>query len=384
MLHNLQEVRLRYYDFNAATLEPFQPFTVPDLKGNSMSLGDGWVFIGFDTVGLLGYLFNYNNGQLQTFRTSFALQDPPGSVFEVYPLQIMGVVDEATFETWLEQRSTEVPEVSNLPSVEPFLYWPLPDYARSITCYPDSERTMMLFAIQCPGLAEPRTYVGHEGTDVGGKPNGLPLDTPVYAALPGIVVDTHMGCASEDTSCGDAYGNYLLMQHTRVVDGDVQTWFTGYAHLQTVLVEPFAYIAELGVPIALSGDTGLGGAHLHFEVRSPEQPIATNWIDPWDDRFTSSLWIGGNESPLSAVEAYPPPTQLICETISGNNVRSGPGVAYDVLTTTTEETLYEVFQVQAVVIDQAPGDWYHIRWAGTDQTGWIWSELMTDCSDSPS
>jgi murein DD-endopeptidase MepM/ murein hydrolase activator NlpD len=82
-------------------------------------------------------------------------------------------------------------------------------------------------------------------------------------------------------------GSLILLEHARVIEGHIETWFTGYAYLQTVLADPYSYIAEIGVPIALSGDTGLGGAHLHFEVRSPQQPIGTNWIDPWDTRYST-------------------------------------------------------------------------------------------------
>jgi murein DD-endopeptidase MepM/ murein hydrolase activator NlpD len=233
-------------------------------------------------------------------------------------------------------------------------------------------------------LATPRSYPGHEGTDIGGKPNGLSIGTEVYAAARGVVVDTFSGCISGDIACGDAYGNYVLIEHTRMTDSNnTETWFTGYAHLQTVLVEPYTYIEEIGVPIALSGDTGLGGAHLHFEVRSAQQSQASNRINPWDDRFTSDgegLWIGGNAHPMSAVEAHPPPTQLICQTGAGNNIRSGPGVAYDVVAKSIDQTDYEVFQIQSVDLDQAPGDWYHIRWQDSDMTGWMWSDLMNDCT----
>jgi murein DD-endopeptidase MepM/ murein hydrolase activator NlpD len=391
MLHNLREARIWQYDPATAELTMREIIPTPDLKGNSASLEDGWAFIGFDTVGVLGYLLNLDSGQLATFRTAFALQDPPPSVFELYPINILGIVDMSAFETWLAQlppTETDAPIPITNPLNAPFLYWPLPDHERSITCYPDSEWTALYFDLECPGLATPRSYPGHEGTDIGGKPNGLSIGTQVYAAAHGLVVDTFSSCTSGDIPCGDAYGNFVLIEHTRVTNSyNTATWFTGYAHLQTILVEPFTYIEEIGVPIALSGDTGLGGAHLHFEVRSAEQLQASNRINPWDDRFTSDgdgLWIGGNAHPISAVEAHPPPILLICQTTAGNNIRSGPGIAYDVVDKSIDQTDYEVFQIQSVDLDQAPGDWYHIRWQDSGITGWMWSDLMNDCISAAS
>ena len=383
MLHNLREVRLWQYRIDT---QPIQITTIPipDLKGNSATLNDGWIFIGFDTVGVQGYLLNLSSRQLVTFTTSFALQDPPSSVFEIYSITVLGVVGTSDFKVWAEQPSDES-EIYSSDEVAPFLHWMLPDFARSITCYPDSEWTDLSFPVECVGLTVPREYQGHEGTDIGGKPNGLALGTAVYSAARGIVIDTFADCESEDISCGDSYGNYILIEHAIVRNYNVETWFTGYAHLQTILVEPYTYIDEIGLPIALSGDTGLGGAHLHFEVRSPEQPQLLNAINPWDDRPKfdgTGLWVGGNDRPISAVEAFPPPAQLICQTINGNNIRAGPGIAYDIVSTTSERIIYEVFQIQNIVNDDVPGDWYHIRWENSDVQGWIWSGVMTDCTPS--
>ncbi len=384
-LHNLREARLWQVDSASGELTVRAAIPIPDLKGNSATLTDEWVFLGFDTVGLQGYLFNINTGKLSTFPTTFALQDPPASVFEHYPVDVLGVVDIPAFEDWLEEVSTaetDSPPAATNTAYPAFLHWPLPDYARSVTCYTDSDWTAANFDVECPGLAVPRAYQGHEGTDIGGKPAGLPVGTAVYAAAPGLVVDTFSDCGSDDITCGDSYGNHLLLEHTQVRNHNAETWFTGYAHLKTVLVEPYTYIDEIGMPIALSGDTGFGGAHLHFEVRAVEHARTTHWIDPWDDRPISklgSLWIGGNAYPIAAVIAYPPPTQWVCQTIDGNNIRSGPGIAYDVVAKSTAQTDYEVFQVQHVEIDQAPGDWYHIRWPDSDITGWMWSDLMNDC-----
>ncbi len=379
-LHTLNRLRLWRYTEGDSALSLSDDIAIPELKGNSATLGSDWVFLGFDTVGQLGYLMNLNTRQLTTFLTTFALQDPPASAFETYPLDVVGVVDSADLQTWLNQSASATEAIS---AQAPFLHWPLPDYARSITCYPDSEWTDLQFAFECQGLTTPRAYQGHEGTDIGGKPNGLEIGTQVYAAARGLVIDRNIGCPSDDITCGDAYGNYVLIEHSLMVNHDIETWFTGYAHLQTVLVERYDYIREIGLPIALSGDTGLGGAHLHFEVRSPSQSTRANWIDPWDTRPSSdgvSLWIGGSERPVASVTAAPPPTLMTCQTIDGNNIRGGPGTEYEVVEKSLSAVDYEVFQIQRLETGGTPGDWYHIRWPESQITGWIWSDLMATCT----
>jgi murein DD-endopeptidase MepM/ murein hydrolase activator NlpD len=378
-LHTLNELRLWQYSSSskALSLETVSP--LPNLKGNSLSLGDAQVFIGFDTTGVLAYILHLDTGRLSAIPSGFALQEAP-SVFETYPIQVIGLAEMSDFQAWLDSQPDLAPSIS-ASSAAPFLYWPLPDYARSITCYPDSEWVSLNFGMECAGLSVPREYQGHEGTDIGGKPEGLALNTPVYAAIQGIVIASNENCPSGDVSCGDAYGNYLLLEHALVNGNNVETWFTGYAHLQTVLVEAHDYVAELGLPIALSGDTGLGGAHLHFELRSPQASSATNWIDPWDNRAGESLWMGGNELPIAAVSAFPPPTLMLCRSIDGNNIRRGPDTSYEAFAKTEGSIEYEVFQIQAVTNGEVNGDWYHIRWAGSEETGWIWSDLLNECGN---
>jgi murein DD-endopeptidase MepM/ murein hydrolase activator NlpD len=376
-LHTLNELRLWQYSPSNQALELVTVSPLPNLKGNSLNLGDAQVFIGFDTIGVLAYILHLDTGRISSTPTGFALQES-ASVFETYPIRVIGFAEMSDFQAWLENQ----PELATsiLPSsTPPFLYWPLPDYARSITCYPDSEWVSLNFGIECAGLSMPREYDGHEGTDVGGKPEGVALNTPVYAAAEGTVIATNENCPSGDVSCGDAYGNYVLLEHALVNGNNVETWFTGYAHLQTVLLEPHDYIAELGLPIALSGDTGLGGAHLHFELRSPQAPSVTNWIDPWDNRAGESLWIGGNTSPIAAVTAFPPPTLMLCRSVDGNNIRRGPDTSYEAFAKTESVIEYEVFQIQVVTNGEVNGDWYHIRWSGSEETGWIWSDLMSEC-----
>jgi MoaE-MoaD fusion protein len=379
LLHNLQEVRLWMYREADGALELRRTLAIPSLSGNSATLDDGTVFIGFDTASAVAYFINVNTSELSRAPTGLLLPNPPSSVFETYPISVLGITNLADLDAWLAQNSSPANDDSR--PTEPFLHWMLPDDARSITCYPDSDWTDMQHTVECAGLTVPREYVGHQGTDVGGRPDGLPVGTPVYAAARGVVALRYIECPPQDVACGDSYGNYVLLEHARVINGDVETWFTGYAHLQTVLAQPNAYIRQIGIPIALSGDTGLGGAHLHFEVRSPQHPAAANWLDPWDIRLgleMANLWIGGSQ-PLAAVVAAPPPAQLTCQTAAGNNIRSGPGTDFAVVSETTAATPYEVIHIQTVSTGMASGAWYFVRWSA-GATGWIFADLMTTCT----
>jgi murein DD-endopeptidase MepM/ murein hydrolase activator NlpD len=381
-LHNLNTLRLWGYSEGSAEPTLRAQVEIPMLRGNTAALENGWVFLGFETTGMVGYLVNINTNQVTSFRTGFTLPNPPDSVFEVYPLEVLGVIDLEALKAWMVQNPPPAPTLIAPPTTMPFLYWPLPDSFRSITCYPDSEWTDMTFVLECAGMTIPRDYPGHQGTDVGGRPNGLPPGTPVYAAARGLVVKTYDLCASGDVSCGDAYGNHVLLEHARVIDHNVEVWFTGYAHLGAPLVEPLDYIHEIGVPIALSGDTGLGGAHLHFEVRAPHLHLATAWVDPWDQRLSAGqtgLWLGDYTRPMAAVVVAPAPALLICQTAADNNIRFGPGTEYGVIAKTLANTDYTVFQIRRLETGVTPGDWYHLRLPDTDLTGWAWSDLMTDC-----
>lgn len=375
MLHNLNHMRL-YQLASDGTVTPSDERNIPQLKGNSVTFGNEWVFLGFDTLGAQGYIYNISRAIFQRFNTQFVLEDPPRSVFEIYPVQVYGLAEVDAVLAW---REAFVPTENAISySNIPFLHYPLPDETRNITCYPDSAWTALTFGITCAGLQTPRPYDGHEGVDVGGRPAGLPITTPVYASAAGIVLKIFAMCASGDVSCGDAYGNFVLMEHTRLRDGNAETWFTGYAHLDTILVQPFSYIHELGVPIALSGDTGLGGAHLHFEVRSPAQPTATNWIDPFDNRAQvggMSLWLEGNERPLSTASAFDAPILYTCTSPPDNNIRRGAGTDYEIVEKTIAQTSYDVIQTITVDDPRAAGEWLHIHW-GEDKRGWIWADLI--------
>ncbi len=228
----------------------------------------------------------------------------------------------------------------------------------------------------CPGLSSPRNYVGHQGTDIGGKPDGLPPGTPVYPSAPGVVVAASGDCLSDNPSCNAAYGNTVTLEHVLIINGETQVWYTGYGHLQTVLVEDYTYLDDVTEPLALSGATGEGGPHLHFEVRSSDR-----WVDPWNNRAGESLWLGGNVHPQAAVGddtnvETTPQVLAVCTSFAGNNIRSGPGTTYDVVAKTVEDTTYAVLEITFVDSGEARGDWYHVLFEGGD--GWLWSGLL-DC-----
>jgi murein DD-endopeptidase MepM/ murein hydrolase activator NlpD len=92
----------------------------------------------------------------------------------------------------------------------------------------------------------------HSGIDL-----AAPLDTPVYAATPGLVtMHRERG----------GYGLYIIV----VRDPQLSTL---YGHLDWPLVQPGDVVAA-GQAIALMGSTGNStGPHLHFEVRIAGVPV---------------------------------------------------------------------------------------------------------------
>ncbi|GAA3225880.1 M23 family metallopeptidase [Streptomyces thermocoprophilus] len=84
-----------------------------------------------------------------------------------------------------------------------------------------------------------------------GQDFAVPKGTPVRAVGPGTV---------RVVSCGDAYGNQVVVRHA---DG----YFTQYAHLSRVDVRPGQRVVA-GQRLGTAGATGNAtGPHLHFEVR---------------------------------------------------------------------------------------------------------------------
>ncbi len=284
-------VRIWQLDPTTQALTPYANTSVGTLHGQNILLSDSQAFIGFDRE--KGYVFDFANAAFSTFEAKVSYPTSPSSVFETHPIRILGVLSSSELVAFINQLNPAHATSYVYPGA--FLHWPLPATERRITCYPDSPHTAANFEVTCPPLG--RLYEGHEGTDIGGLPDGLPLGTAVYPAAAGIVIDTYTLCDTSTPACGDAYGNYITLEHHLVVQNDIQTWFTGYGHLQTVRTSAFTPITDLTLPIGASGSTGQGGPHLHFEVRYPHIIGESRWIDPWADPI---LWIGGSAMPISA------------------------------------------------------------------------------------
>lgn len=310
--HTLQRMDiLRGWKLNIDTgrLESYLNYDSEPLDGRSAVLPDGsGAFIGFDIAHNQGYVLDFETKAVLSFRVTLDAGETPRSVFELYhsPLAVLGAMSQEQLDAFTASVLLQTTDNGAPPRPEPFLHWSLADVYRTITCYPDSNWTKANFAFTCPALSAPRAYSGHQGTDIGGLPNGLPLDTDVFAAAPGRVIATNDRCDNSNPSCGSAYGNYVLLEHAVEVNGMIQIWLTGYAHLNAPLVEVGQYVTDITEPIALSGDTGVGGAHLHVEVRNILPNGANRWVDPWGGYYPpygESLWIGGNDEPVPAADA---------------------------------------------------------------------------------
>lgn len=89
-------------------------------------------------------------------------------------------------------------------------------------------------------------YGFHTGLDL-----AAPEGTPISAAFYGKIIET---------GSDDAWGNYVLMEHS-------ENFATFYCHLSEIYVKEGAVIRQ-GETIGLVGSTGWStGPHLHFEVR---------------------------------------------------------------------------------------------------------------------
>ncbi|WP_330348881.1 M23 family metallopeptidase [Streptomyces sp. NBC_00582] len=85
-----------------------------------------------------------------------------------------------------------------------------------------------------------------------GQDFAVATGTPVYAVGPGAV---------EATTCGDGFGNQVVVRHPG-------GFFTQYAHLSRIDVRRGDRVFP-GTRLGLAGATGnVTGPHLHFEVRT--------------------------------------------------------------------------------------------------------------------
>lgn len=373
-LTHLHRVDLFVLDVEGGMLDPVASALPGHLVGRTALLSDGLtLFLGFDFTHNLGILLDTTTGQIQNFPIDLTSILPPQKGFEYFPLSVYGAVNRESLIALAQSIATSPTAHFEMPQPEPFLHWALAENHRYITCYTDSEWTAVSFETSCPGLAG-RNYEGHQGTDISAEPDGLPIGTPVYPSAIGTVVASYRDCLGQNPSCNHSYGNTILLEHVLIVDGETQVWYTGYGHLQMVIANDEMFITDLTQPIALSGATGIGGAHLHFEVRTPQ-----GWVDPWDDRTGDSLWVGGNEHPQALVtqdnlDAVPKVLD-VCMGYAGNNIRSGAGTGYNTIGKTRERGTYYVTNVAYVGDGDAVGDWYEVFFSGG--RGWLWSGVLS-------
>lgn len=126
----------------------------------------------------------------------------------------------------------------------------------------------------------------HKGTDFRAR-----LGAPIFATLDGYAT----------TGYADGYGFWVLIQHTDYqaetrVSGQYEdvTIFSLYAHLAdhswVNLVNPGGQFVQRGYPIGISGGSGWGPPHLHFEITYGQAGATTpkaergqiNYQDPVD------------------------------------------------------------------------------------------------------
>lgn len=367
---HLHQVRLYTYDFEARTLDLRTEVITGQLVGRTAMMNSGLtLFLGFDVPQNRGVVLDTVSGQIENFAINFTSFLPPQKGFEYYPLAVYGVVTRDELLTLAQTLPTLPATVQEQPLPEPFLHWSLADHRRYITCYTDSEWTAINFETTCPGLAG-RNYEGHQGTDVSDEPDGLRIGTPVYPSAMGVIVASYRNCTGTNPSCNNSYGNTVTMEHVRIVDGKTQIWYTGYGHLQMAIPDDGTLITDLTQPIALSGATGVGGAHLHFEVRAPD-----GWIDPWQDK----LWVLENDQPLALVKqedlSIVPKVLDVCVGYAGNNIRNGAGTTFAAIGKTLDRATYYVTNIAYVSEGDAIGDWYEVLFAGGQ--GWLWAETLS-------
>lgn len=121
------------------------------------------------------------------------------------------------------------------------------------------------------------SYTGwHKGVDF-----FVPVGTPVYAAVGGVVVHAGSQLANGWThrGWGAAYGTQVIIDNAKFKDGSAGLW-AGYMHLSKVNVKPGDKVKK-GQLIGWSGETGrVKGPHLHFEIQKARYWSAVGHVNP--------------------------------------------------------------------------------------------------------
>ena len=129
---------------------------------------------------------------------------------------------------------------------------------------------------------------GHNGIDI-----GMPIGTPLHAALSGTVIgtgntDAVKGCYS--------FGKWVLIDHHNGLD-------TLYAHLSEIDVSKGQNLTT-GQTLGLSGMTGYAtGPHLHFGVYASEGTEVMD-LGKWRGKGGTPCTNGGAVMPVATLDAY--------------------------------------------------------------------------------
>ena len=194
---------------------------------------------------------------------------------------------------WLNTTSTEqkltYPELSpskltNLPSYEPSRLRTETASLEWGDTYDDYTREMKLtYPVVYAGTYEMDWIEGagsHPAVDIKAL-----RGTPVYAVMNGIVDKT--------VHSDSGYGNLVVLRHNDVPtfehDYETTTLYSGYAHLDTILVADGDVVTK-GQQIGTVGDTGTATTyHLHFQMDNSDAP----WHLYWPFTTTESNTVGG-------------------------------------------------------------------------------------------
>lgn len=135
-------------------------------------------------------------------------------------------------------------------------------------------------------------YDGHGGIDFGWHvPN-----EPIYAAAPGLVIDTVTSCRVGNQACGDYFGNRVWIDHGN-------GYATVYAHMKTVTATVGTAIhSPAAQPLGIMGNTGRSlGTHLHFglyfDANHDGRWTRDEVVDPYG-------WLRAGKDPWRGVSRY--------------------------------------------------------------------------------
>lgn len=173
--------------------------------------------------------------------------------------------------------------------------------------------------------------------------------TPVYAVMNGVVDKT--------VHSDSGYGNLVVLRHNDVPtlehDYETTTLYSGYAHLDTILVADGDVVTK-GQQIGTVGDTGTATTyHLHFQMDNSDAPWHLYWpFTTAESNTVGGFWEAVNKglglnnvyaytvNPLEYVETYLDATAVLtnADTSNTETTNNSTDVNVDSTTTTTSIT----------------------------------------------